>query len=190
MPGHSLKTAAIVALLACAACSPGAMIDKMASAEDKKLAFDLTDMLCRGDKAGLEPRFHPDAWKNSVEALDQVAQHCPDGGGQKRLMGYQWSSNKSTSGSSSEKFMVVATESPGKWTMTRFSLASRDGAPEKVVQWEISSSKEKPEDLAALDEFEALVPTLRLVGLGALLLIIGGIVWIVRYNRRKRAERG
>jgi hypothetical protein len=175
--------------LAVGACSPSAMIDKMASDGDKKLAFKLTDLICNGDSATLQPLFAPELWEKSGEIFSQAKPYCPEGPGSKRLVGYQWNTNKTTSSSSSAKNMVVVTQSAGKWTTTVFELQSVDGAPERVVSWNINASREKPADLAALDAMDAAVPMIRAIGSVVLLLIAGGIFWAIRRSRARRAQR-
>ncbi len=182
---HGTLTLALVA----AACSPSAMIDKMASAEDKKLAFALTDLICAEDKSALQPLFDPELWAKSSAQFEQAKAFCPKSPASKRLVGYQWNSNKSTAGSASEKSMVVVTQSPGQWTTTSFELKSRDGAPERVVTWNINASAEKPDDLAALDAIDAAVPTIRAVAGVVVLLLAGGTFWAVRRSRARRASR-
>ncbi|MFM9851328.1 MAG: hypothetical protein ACKVOJ_00780 [Sphingomonadaceae bacterium] len=170
------------------ACSPSAMIDKMVSAQDKKIAFALADMVCAPDKAPLKARFAPQLWAESEQQLKQTAPFCPSGPGKKRLVGYNWNINKSTDGSLSQKSFAVMTQSAGKWTMTNFSLEARNGGPEQVVQWSLNSSRDKPKDVAALDAFEEQLPVMRVVAIAALVLLIGLIIWAARRKPSKRAS--
>jgi hypothetical protein len=186
MPG-SLKNTSFLMSLVLAACSPSAAIDKMAGEQGKRDAFELADALCKQDLAVLQRRFDPELWKQTSSQLTKAVDYCPKGPGTKRLVGYNWSGNKSTSGSWTSKGVVVATESPGKWTITSFVLGSKNGGPEKVNAFNINATPTKPPELVQMDQFDSMVPMLRAGALVAMLAVLGCVAFFL-WRRKKATE--
>lgn len=174
-----------VASLSVASCSTSEAIERMAGENGKREAFHLADLLCSTDREALRARFDPKLWVESEKELAKAPAYCPNGRHEQRLAGYFWESRADTSGSISQKQYVVVSRSPGKWTTTTFVLEARNGAAERIVSWSINAGPEKPADLEKMDAFDASLPKIRAVALGALVLAIVLVGGVIRYFRRQ-----
>ncbi len=172
-----------------AACSPKAAIETLAGEKGVADAAKLFAQLCASDQKPLIARFHPKLVEQSADQLKLAPQYCPSKKGKLELVGYQTSTNVSPGKSLSQRTIaVVQQDGPKRWVVASFMLEARDGGPEQVMQWNINAMPDKPPELAALDQIEDAVPTIRLVLIGFVLLIGGLVAWLIIRAKRK-AER-
>jgi hypothetical protein len=168
-----------------AGCSMQGAIDKMASAEEKKLATGFAEAICNGSLAPYQDMVEPTLWIDSQPLLPQAKVYCPTESAKFRLMGYRFDVNSDSNGTVRAVKMAALAESPGKWTVATIDTLEKNGK-RQIVAWNLNAFNEKPEDLAAMEAWDNNVIYLQ-IGIPLLLLgMIGGVVWLFRRSRAKR----
>lgn len=178
----------ILLTAALAACSIEGAINAMTSPEDRQLAQDFVRNVRTGNEAWLRERFDPQdpaLWERSVGQLRAVAGQFPDEGGT-RLIGYQFSTTSGTEGTQRSKTFTLVSDVGGRWFVTSFQTFS-NGGPDRIVAWSVTPHDSAPPELAMVEASERMVPWLRGLGVGFLLVVVGIVVAFVRYRRRRRA---
>jgi hypothetical protein len=176
---------AVLAFATLTGCSTQSAIEKMAAPEEKALAIGFAEALCNGSIADFKSRIDAKLWADSQALFPQTKAYCPEGKSKSRLMGYHFNINTVNGSTMKQAQMVVVSESPNKWTITTISTAGEKDSL-KINGWNINSTREKPAEIAALDEWDSTVGYIQF-GLPLLLLtMIGGVVWF--YRRQKKSN--
>lgn len=173
-------------LMLVAACSMEAAIEKLSSPEDRAFAMRFVDQIRSGDEEALRPEFDPGLWAKSRDQIPQARPLFPPGEGSTRLVGYHVAAEVTNGASSTRKEYILVTTDQKHWTRTRIVTLAQ-GAPAKVVEWNVNGFSEPPPELKMYESMERLAPWLQA---GALILLVGGIAlvwWLVRRSRRRAA---
>jgi hypothetical protein len=186
-----LWTLPIFSAVALAGCTSQAAMDKMTSKKERDDVIQIAESLCDPARfPSLQAKFDAKVWEDSQAVIAEARQFCPKTKGASRLIGYK-SNVDSTNGVTTRTGQYdLVTESPGLWTSTTLEI---DGTyPDfKISGWNLNGSPTKPEDLVQLDQWDKMVPTIRL-GLGLFLLTLAGLIGLIiflvlRSRKRKQA---
>jgi hypothetical protein len=170
-------------------CSVEDAIDRMASDEEKRFAQQVVTDLRTRNLARLREHFDPAAWAQSERMLEQAAAFYPPGRGNSRLIGYHHNTRMNAGGATERMAQyVLVTEGSGRWAVTVFETHSRGDARPRITGWRVRPSTERPRELAMVDASNRMVPYMRAVGVGFLLVLVGTLVAFIRYRRQKRAR--
>lgn len=176
----------LTVLLLLSACTMRSAIDALTSAEDRAFAQAFVDGVRRGDNATLEPMFDPKAWQQSTGRLAQAQRLFPPSLGETELVSFQVSSQIADGARSASKSYVLVTHDGSHWTTTRIHAQASGDVPQRVVSWQVDGSRDMPGDYRAFQTMNAMAKGAWIGAVIVLILLVGGIVWLVRRGRRRR----
>jgi hypothetical protein len=181
--GWIFGSAAALALLS--GCSFQSALDNMAPRERQAELVALGKSFCTDRKSVLK-QLHPELVKSVRDAESVLPAECPVGAAKWQLASYSWNTNIADVKQQHEEAVVVGS-GKGKWTTVSLRLYGENDAPKQVVQWHVVASSKPPAALTFIEQYDAGMRIMRIVGAIAGLLIVGLIYWLVRRHRAKRA---
>ena len=134
----------------------------------------------------LRPQFDAEAWAHSAQDFASISRECPRGAADYAITGYRFNSFTASGGPTVlQEFATVVASTPSRWAEIDVTYASRDGAPPRIVAWRVVGADAPPPSLATVKQWDDALVWFRLGGAVVLLLLIGGLVWLIRRVRRR-----
>ncbi len=168
-------------------CSFQTTLDKLVPRERQAELVSVSGTLC-SDPVAVTPELHAEIANSVREAAAKIPAECPGQGASWRLASYQVSANVQNGQSQRQEEAVVIGKGSEKWTTVTLRYYAENGAPMKIVAWNVLGSATKPEALTFVENFDRMARIMS-VAVPAILLAIAALAgWlIVRWRRKKRA---
>ncbi len=171
-------------------CSISGAVDKLVSAEDKAFALGVAKAACDGTLERYQRQIAPQLTEEYRKNSEKLKPFCPTGPGEAKLVGFQFNTQMVNGATAKTQQLVVMTQSPGRWSRTVMQRASSNGGPLLLHNLTMNATPEKPADLVQADQWDAMVPYLRIALVVALLLLVAGVWWLIRRHDSKRNADG
>lgn len=172
-------------------CSMSGLVDKMLTPDEKALAIGVAEGVCSDSLAQYRTRM-TDEFRAHFDAGDivRLKRYCSGDAPTSKVIGVQTQSSTVNGVSTRAKQINVLTKGAGRWTSSAIVLRANGDEPLRVNGITMSASAAKPGDTDFAEKWDNALPYIRIGAVLALLLLVGVIVAIVRYNRRLREKRG
>lgn len=171
-------------------CSISGAIDKMVSADDKAFALGIAKAACDGTLERYRDKLDPQLLADFLNNREKLKSFCPNGVGKARLVGFQTNTQMVNGATAKTQQFVVMTESPGRWSRATLIRSSQNGGPLLLQSLNLNATPEKPADIVQAEQWDQAVPYIRFGAIGVLVLLVGGVWWLIRRHDRKRNADG
>jgi hypothetical protein len=188
MDGPCSKAGTIILGLVLAGCSLQGTLDKLVSRERQAELVSAASAICF-DREAATRHLHPEIVDTVRNGGDRLTVECPGEKARWRLVSYQWNTNITNGLTQRQEEAVVVGTGTGKWSTVALRFYGENGAPLKIVEWNIAASTAKPPALIFAEDFDKTARTMR-IAVPAGLLLIGGIVGGLIWRRRKQRRVG
>ena len=173
-------------LLLAASCSIQSAIERFSSPEDRAFAQRFVDNVSSGNEEALKPVFDEELWAKSRAELPKARPLYPPGKSETKLIGFNIASNWTNGVSSTRKEYVLVTSDGTHWTTTRLLTLAENG-PDRVVEWNVNGSGQKPPELVTYENMEKIAPVAQAIAAIIVLAFLLLVFWLVRRSRRRAA---
>lgn len=169
-----------------AGCSVSKAVEKMTTPEDRALVIAVAGAACDGTLSKYQKQMSPEIWAEVQKNPNAVRSHCPEGAGTSKVMGYNFNSNITNGKKSGTDQFVVITEGKNRWTRAVITRVAKDGGPMMITGIAMSSTAEKPADVAQMESLEKTLPYIWGGAAFVLLGLIAVVIWLIRRESRKK----